>query len=94
MVGLGEEDGEISVLMRDLREAGTTMLTIGQYLAPSLRHHQVTRFVSTRQFAHLENIAREMGFAHVAAGPLVRSSYHAGLNYKEATTDVAVLEAH
>lgn len=94
MVGLGEEDEEISVLMSDLREAGVTMLTIGQYLAPSLRHHQVTRFVSPEQFSHLEDIARRMGFAHVAAGPLVRSSYHAGMNYKEAAADVATVAAH
>jgi lipoic acid synthetase len=84
MVGIGEEDEEISILMRNLKDTGTSMLTIGQYLTPSLRHHQVSRFVSIEQFAHLEEIAREMGFAHVAAGPLVRSSYHAGLNYKEA----------
>ena len=94
MVGLGEQDEEIAVLMRDLREAGVTMLTIGQYLAPSLRHHQVTRFVMPEQFAHLEDFARRMGFAHVVAGPLVRSSYRAGENYKEAAADVATMAAH
>ncbi|MCX5811112.1 MAG: lipoyl synthase [Proteobacteria bacterium] len=94
MVGLGEEDEEIFVLMRDLREAGVTMLTIGQYLAPSLRHYQVRRFISPEEFAHLEDIARHMGFAHVAAGSLVRSSYHAGVNYKEVAADVATVAAH
>lgn len=94
MVGLGEEDDEISVLMRDLLKAGVTMLTVGQYLAPSLRHHQVTRFVTPGQFAHIETIARKMEFTHVAAGPLVRSSYHAGVNYKEAAENVATMAAH
>ena len=94
MVGLREEDGEISVLMQDLQKAGVTMLTVGQYLAPSLRHHQVTRFVSPGQFAHIEAIARKMGFAHVTAGPLVRSSYHAGVNYKEAAADVTTVAVH
>jgi lipoic acid synthetase len=94
MVGLGEQDEEISVLMRDLREAGVTMLTIGQYLAPSLRHQSVTRFISPGEFAHLEDIARRTGFAHVAAGPLVRSSYHAGVNYKEAAADAETVAAY
>ena len=70
------------------------MLTIGQYLAPSLRHHQITRFVSPKQFAHLEDVARRMGFVNVVSGPLVRSSYHADLNYKEAAANVATMAAH
>lgn len=94
MVGLGEKDDEILVLMKDLLEAGVTMLTIGQYLAPSLRHHGVTRFVSPRQFKHLEDVARRMGFLHVAAGPLVRSSFRAGEHYKEAAANVAKVAAH
>lgn len=94
IVGLGEDDQELSALMKDLREAGVAMLTIGQYLAPSLHHHQVTRFVTPEQFAHLEGMAKGMGFVHVTAGPLVRSSYHAGLNYKEAAAGAATVEAH
>lgn len=83
MVGLGEKDEEIFSLMKDLKHAGVTMLTIGQYLAPSLRHYPVQRFVSTDQFTYYENSAREMGFIHVAAGPLIRSSYRAGEIYRE-----------
>lgn len=94
MVGLGEEDEEILGLMKDLREAGVAMLTIGQYLAPSLSHHQVARFVTPGQFEQLESVAREMGFAHIASGPLVRSSYHAGHNYKEAANDGTTVASH
>lgn len=94
MVGLGEQDEEVLVLMRDLREIGVTMLTIGQYLAPSLGHHRVARYVSPGEFAHLEDLARRMGFAHVVAGPLVRSSYHAGERYREAAADVPAVAAH
>lgn len=93
MVGLGEKDKEIVSLMRDLRDAGVQLLTIGQYLAPSLRHYAVRRFVLPEQFVCLEDSARGMGFLHVVAGPLVRSSYHAGAAYAE-TVNVLPMAIH
>lgn len=90
MAGLGEKDTEIISLMEDLREAGVQFLTIGQYLAPSLRHHAVGRFVLPEQFQYLEDAARGMGFIHTVAGPLVRSSYHAVLAYAETVNALSV----
>jgi len=77
MVGLGETDDEILQVMRDLREAGVQMLTIGQYLAPSASHLRVQRYVPPATFAMFEREAHAMGFASAACAPLVRSSYHA-----------------
>jgi len=77
MVGLGETDAEILQVMRDLRAHGVDMLTIGQYLQPSIHHLPVTRYVHPDVFAMFEREADAMGFAHAAVGPLVRSSYHA-----------------
>ena len=77
MVGLGETDGEILAVMRDLRAHGAAMLTIGQYLAPSPHHLPVERYVHPETFATFEREALAMGFRHAAVGPLVRSSYHA-----------------
>ena len=77
MVGLGETDGEILEVMRDLRAHGVDMLTIGQYLQPSRHHLAVMRFVHPDQFHAFEDEAAKMGFAHAACGPMVRSSYHA-----------------
>jgi lipoic acid synthetase len=77
MVGLGETDDEILGVMRDLRAHGVDMLTIGQYLAPSSHHLPVLRYVHPDTFRVFEAKANEMGFAHAAVGPLVRSSYHA-----------------
>ncbi len=77
MVGLGETDEEILAVMRDLRAHGVTMLTIGQYLQPSVHHLPVTRYVHPDGFAMFEREAHAMGFAHAAVGPMVRSSYHA-----------------
>ena len=77
MVGLGETDEEILGVMRDLRAHGVTMLTIGQYLAPSAHHLPVERYVHPGTFALFEREAAAMGFRHAAIGPLVRSSYHA-----------------
>lgn len=94
MVGLGEKDEEILELMRDLRESGVSLLTIGQYLAPSLRHYAVRRFVATEYFTYLEDVARRMGFIHVVAGPLVRSSYHADTSYKEAVAHAPSMAAY
>jgi lipoic acid synthetase len=77
MVGLGETDEEILGVMRDLRAHGVAMLTIGQYLAPSLHHLPVERYVHPDAFAMFEREAARLGFRHAAIGPLVRSSYHA-----------------
>ena len=78
MVGLGETTDEALETMRDLRGVGVQLLTIGQYLRPSPQHVEMDRFYHPREFAVLEQAGYEMGFRHVASGPLVRSSYHAG----------------
>jgi lipoic acid synthetase len=77
MVGLGETDAEIEATMRDLRAHGVDMLTVGQYLQPSRHHLPVERFVPPERFAEFERLGYDLGFRHVASGPLVRSSYHA-----------------
>ncbi|TQV65552.1 MAG: lipoyl synthase [Halothiobacillaceae bacterium] len=77
MLGLGETDEEIVEVLKDLRAHDVDMLTLGQYLQPSVHHLAVKRYVSPEQFDRLAGIARELGFRHVASGPLVRSSYHA-----------------
>jgi lipoyl synthase len=77
MLGLGERKEEVVAAMQDLRGAGCDILTLGQYLQPTLRHLPVVEFVSPEQFAAFGGMARELGFVHVASGPMVRSSYHA-----------------
>jgi len=77
MVGLGETDDEILAVMRDMREHGINMLTIGQYLAPSTSHLTVKRYVHPDTFKMFEREAYAMGFTHAAVGAMVRSSYHA-----------------
>ena len=77
MVGLGEEFEEIIDVMKDLREVGCEVLTIGQYLSPGRQHLPVQRFYHPDEFEELRVRGGEMGFGHVEAGPLVRSSYHA-----------------
>ena len=77
MCGLSEQWDELLVAMRDLRDQGVDILTIGQYLRPSLDHLPVTRFYTPDEFVELRHIGMEMGFRHVESGPLVRSSYHA-----------------
>ncbi len=77
MVGLGETDEEILQVMRDLREHGVNMLTVGQYLAPSGHHLPVRRYMHPDTFKMIEVEAYKMGFSHAAVGPMVRSSYHA-----------------
>jgi lipoyl synthase len=84
ILGLGEQRREISAAMADLRAAGCDLLTITQYLRPSLRHHPVVRWVTPDEFADLREEALAMGFAGVMSGPLVRSSYRAGRLYREA----------
>jgi len=80
MVGLGETHEELVDTFGLLREAGVSVLTVGQYLRPSERHLPVVRYWHPDEFAELERAAYALGFAHVASGPLVRSSYHADLH--------------
>jgi lipoyl synthase len=77
MVGIGETDEEVVETMRDLRSAGVDIVTIGQYLRPTPKHHEVIRFVTPETFAEFEKTALSMGFLYAASGPLVRSSYKA-----------------
>ena len=77
MVGLGETRAEIAAVMRDLRSVGCDILTIGQYLRPSEKHLPLVRYYAPEEFSELAEEARALGFRHVEAGPLVRSSYHA-----------------
>jgi lipoic acid synthetase len=77
MVGLGETDEEIVQVMRDLREHDVDMLTIGQYLRPTERHLPVVRYWEPEEFDAVAAAGYALGFDHIAAGPLVRSSYHA-----------------
>ncbi len=84
MVGLGETDEEILAVMRDLRAHAVDMLTIGQYLQPSAHHLPVARYVEPAVFETYARAASELGFAHAACGPLVRSSYHADQQAHEA----------
>ena len=84
MVGLGETNEEILGVMRDLRAHDVDMLTIGQYLQPSKSHLPVLRYAHPDEFAMFEQEARAMGFANAACGPMVRSSYHADRQAKEA----------
>ncbi len=77
MVGLGEAPEELEQVMRDLRAHGCELLTIGQYLQPSLHHLPIERFVTPEEFEHYARLGETLGFRHVASGPLVRSSYHA-----------------
>ena len=77
MLGLGETEPEVLTALEDLRAAGCDILTLGQYLQPTLKHLPVVEFVSPAAFARLGRIAGEMGFVHVASAPMVRSSYHA-----------------
>jgi lipoic acid synthetase len=77
MLGLGETDDEILQVMQDLRDHNVTMLTLGQYLQPSMHHLPVERFVTPERFKEFEKEALAMGFTHAACGPMVRSSYHA-----------------
>jgi lipoic acid synthetase len=78
MVGLGEDRNEILQVMDDLRAAEVDFLTIGQYLAPSRKHHAVERFVTPEEFKAYETIAYAKGFLMVSSSPLTRSSHHAG----------------
>ncbi len=82
MVGLGEERNEVLQLMDDLRAADVDFITIGQYLAPSRKHHPIVRFVTPDEFKGYETIAYAKGFLMVASTPLTRSSHHAGADFE------------
>ena len=84
MVGLGEEDEEVREVMRDMREHDIDMITIGQYLQPTDGHLPVLRYVSPQMFKTFETEALDMGFKHAAVGAMVRSSYHADEQAKDA----------
>ena len=88
MVGLGETVDELFAVMRDLRAHGCDIVTIGQYLRPSKQHLPVARYYAPEEFQHFVAYGRELGFRHVEAGPLVRSSYHAE---RQTTPDVTLL---
>ena len=84
ILGMGETREEISQALQDLYDAGCELVTITQYLRPSVRHHPVERWVKPEEFVELKQEADEIGFAGVMSGPLVRSSYRAGRLYQQA----------
>ena len=81
MVGLGEERHEVLQVMDDLRSADVDFLTIGQYLQPTKKHHQVMRFVTPDEFASFADVGAAKGFLLVSSTPLTRSSHHAGEDF-------------
>jgi len=84
MVGLGEDAESVVETMTDLRRVGVDIVTLGQYLRPTQKHAPVQRFVTPAEFAEYERAGYELGFAFVASGPLVRSSYHAAEGFVQA----------
>jgi lipoic acid synthetase len=84
ILGMGETPDEVTSALRDLHDAGCDIITITQYLRPSLRHHPIERWVKPEEFLTHKEAAEEIGFAGVMAGPLVRSSYRAGRLYAQA----------
>lgn len=91
MLGLGETSDDINEFMDDALEAGVQILTLGQYLRPSLDHLEIARYVSPEEFAEWKEIGETRGFLHVESGPLVRSSYHAREQVVELRARVAEL---
>ncbi len=83
MLGVGETIAEVEQVMRDLRAHDCNMLTLGQYLQPSVHHLPLERYVHPDEFERLGELGYELGFSHVASGPMVRSSYHADQQAKE-----------
>lgn len=77
MLGLGETMEQVKDTLRDLRAHDVDMITVGQYLQPTPHHHPVMRYWSPEEFAEIESFGNQLGFTHVASGPMVRSSYHA-----------------
>jgi len=85
MLGLGESREEVSEVMADLRQAGCDLLTIGQYLQPSLEHHKLVRYICPEEFEEYRIAGKELGFVSVMSGSLVRSSFHAAEMYISGT---------
>ncbi|HUU65450.1 MAG TPA: lipoyl synthase [Dehalococcoidales bacterium] len=85
MLGLEESREEVIGVMADLRQVGCDLLTIGQYLQPSLEHHKLVRYIHPEEFEKYQTVGRKLGFASVMSGPLVRSSFHAAEMYLSAT---------
>ena len=85
MLGLGETQSEVLDVMRDLRQHHVDILTLGQYLRPSQKHLPILRYIPQSEFDEYKQAGRQMGFAHIEAGPLVRSSYHADSSEESAT---------
>jgi lipoic acid synthetase len=88
MLGVGEKIAEVEQVMRDLRAHGCDMLTLGQYLQPSVHHLPLDRYVHPDEFERLGELGYTLGFSHVASGPMVRSSYHADRQAKEPLKDL------
>jgi lipoic acid synthetase len=93
MVGVGERQDEVIDVLRDLRGVGCDLLTIGQYLSPSSRHHPVVEYVEPRTFDLYAHVAKEMGFCGVSCGPFVRSSYRAAEMLEQARRISGTLQA-
>jgi lipoyl synthase len=89
ILGMGERPDEVAGTLRDLRHADVDLMTLGQYLQPTPYHLPVDRWVTPQEFAEHARTGLDMGFAHVEAGPLVRSSYHAGEQLRRAEARVA-----
>lgn len=89
IVGMGETMDEVRQTMADLRSVDCDLLTIGQYLRPSVKHIKIDRFYTPAEFEELRLVGEQMGFKHVAAGPLVRSSYHADDQHTAAASQLA-----
>jgi lipoic acid synthetase len=85
MLGLGESREEVIEVMENLRQAGCDLLTIGQYLQPSLEHHQLVRYIHPEEFEEYRTMGEKLGFVSVVSGPLVRSSFHAAETYISAS---------
>jgi len=89
IVGMGEHPSEVVEGLTDLRDAGCDLVTIGQYLQPTKLHLPVDRWVTPDEFAEHKRVGEGLGIPHVEAGPLVRSSYHAGTQFRRATAALA-----
>ena len=89
IVGMGETMDEVRQTMSDLRSVDCDLLTVGQYLRPSIKHIKIDRFYTPAEFDELRQAGEAMGFKHVASGPLVRSSYHADDQHTAAATQLA-----
>ena len=90
IVGMGENKEDLLITMADLRQVDCDLLTIGQYLPPSLKHIPIDRFYTPAEFEELRLAGEEMGFKHVASGPLVRSSYHADEQHDAAAANITL----